>query len=49
MKPSRQHVDAGGWLKRGGWMLAIWTCSVGALGIAAYALRLVMRAVGMGN
>lgn len=32
-----------------GWMLLIWILSVAALGIAAYAMRLLMRAIGMGT
>lgn len=35
------------WIKRIGWLLGIWVCSVAALGAAAYLLRLVMNAVGM--
>lgn len=35
------------WPRRLGWLLLIWTASVAALGLAAWALRVVMRAVGM--
>ncbi|CDG83563.1 DUF2474 domain-containing protein [Janthinobacterium agaricidamnosum] len=34
--------------KRLGWLLLIWSASVAALGLAAYAMRLLMRATGMG-
>ena len=33
--------------KRLGWLVAIWTCSVLALGIVALLIRLVMNAAGM--
>lgn len=36
-----------GWLKRFGWLLLIWAASVAALGIAALAMKLLMRAAGM--
>lgn len=36
-----------GWLHRLAWLLLIWTTSVVALGIAALAIRLLMRAAGM--
>ncbi|GAB7545066.1 DUF2474 domain-containing protein [Cupriavidus sp. CuC1] len=35
------------WLKRVGWMVLIWVASVAALGVAALALRLLMRLAGM--
>ncbi len=35
------------WFKRIGWLLLIWVASTAALGAAAYALRLVMRLIGM--
>ena len=35
------------WFKRIGWLLLIWVASAAALGAAAYALRLVMRLIGM--
>jgi len=35
------------WPKRLGWLLLIWAASVAALGVAAWVLRVVMRAVGM--
>lgn len=34
-------------LKRFGWLLLIWAASVAVMGIAAYAMRLLMRAVGL--
>ncbi len=35
------------WPKRLGWLLLIWAVSVATLGVAAWGLKLVMRAVGM--
>lgn len=35
------------WCSRLLWLTIIWTCSVAALGAAAFALRLVMRSIGM--
>lgn len=35
------------WLRRLGWLIAIWTASVLALGAVALALRWLMSAVGM--
>ncbi|CAB3654513.1 Protein of uncharacterised function (DUF2474) [Achromobacter denitrificans] len=35
------------WHSRLLWLAIIWACSVAALGAAAYALRLVMRSIGM--
>ncbi|WP_081955132.1 DUF2474 family protein [Achromobacter sp. RTa] len=35
------------WRSRLLWLAIIWACSVAALGAAAYALRLVMRSIGM--
>lgn len=34
-------------LRRVGWLLLIWFCSVAALGIVALGMRLVMSLVGM--
>ncbi|GGL96962.1 DUF2474 domain-containing protein [Pseudomonas asuensis] len=34
-------------IKRLGWMVLIWTCSIVALGIVSYGLRLVMTAAGL--
>lgn len=34
-------------LRRFGWLLLIWVCSVGALGIVALGMRLVMGFAGM--
>ena len=34
-------------LTRLGWLLLIWTASVAALGLAALAMKLLMRAAGM--
>lgn len=35
------------WRSRLLWLAIIWACSVATLGAAAYALRLVMRSIGM--
>jgi hypothetical protein len=35
------------WLRRFGWLAAIWAASVGALALAAALMRLLMRAAGM--
>lgn len=35
------------WRSRLLWLAMIWACSVAALGVAAYALRLVMKSIGM--
>jgi hypothetical protein len=47
MTPARQKAPPHLWLKRVGWLVLIWAASVCALGVFAYGLRLVMRAVGM--
>lgn len=35
------------WLKRFGWLIGIWCASVLALAVAAYAMRLLMAAIGL--
>jgi hypothetical protein len=35
------------WLKRCGWLVAIWAASVGALALVAALMRLLMGAAGM--
>lgn len=35
------------WLRRLGWMLALWLGGVAALGLVALLLRMAMRAAGM--
>ena len=35
------------WLARVGWLLLIWTLSVGALALVALLIRLLMHAAGM--
>lgn len=35
------------WLRRLGWMLALWTGGVAALGVVAWLLRVLMHAAGM--
>jgi len=34
-------------LRRFGWLILIWACSVSALGIVAFGMRMAMRLVGM--
>ncbi|MFL6674364.1 MAG: DUF2474 family protein [Massilia sp.] len=41
MRPART------WLRRLGWLAALWAAGVAALGIVAFALRLLMHAAGM--
>ena len=36
------------WLKRVGWLVFIWSVSVLALAVAAYAMRLSMLMIGLG-
>ena len=48
--PASDRNDAAppaSWPRRLGWLLLIWAASVAALGVAAWLLRVVMRAVGM--
>ncbi|HEY8118504.1 MAG TPA: DUF2474 family protein [Methylophilaceae bacterium] len=35
------------WLKRMGWLVLIWSASVLALAVAAYAMRLFMQVIGL--
>lgn len=35
------------WWKRFGWLIGIWTASVVALAVAAYAMRLLMNLLGL--
>jgi hypothetical protein len=35
------------WLRRVGWLVALWAVSVGALGVVALILRLLMSAAGL--
>lgn len=35
------------WLKRFGWLILIWSASVLALAVVAYALKLFMRLIGL--
>lgn len=35
------------WARRVGWLVGIWVASVAVLGVAAWGLRLLMRAIGM--
>ena len=43
----RDDRAAPSWPRRLGWLLLIWAVSVATLGVAAWGLKLVMRAVGM--
>jgi hypothetical protein len=43
-QPSRQHRP---WWKKLGWLILIWSAGVAALGVAAGAIRLLMRAAGL--
>ncbi|MFF7058288.1 DUF2474 domain-containing protein [Achromobacter spanius] len=45
--PDAARPTPNAWRSRLLWLLLIWAASVAALGVAAYALRLLMRAVGM--
>jgi hypothetical protein len=49
MPASSNHNDGTpvSWPRRLGWLLLIWAASVVTLGVAAWMLRVVMRAVGM--
>ena len=44
---ANDRAAAVSWPKRVGWLLLIWAVSVATLGVAAWALRVIMRAVGM--
>jgi hypothetical protein len=35
------------WLRRTGWLVAIWTISVAGLALVALALRLLMKSAGL--
>lgn len=35
------------WLRRTGWLVLIWTASVGAMGLVAFFFRLLMQASGL--
>jgi hypothetical protein len=45
--PDAARPTPAAWRSRLLWLVLIWAASVAALGVAAYALRLLMRAVGM--
>jgi hypothetical protein len=47
MKGEPSPADAKPLWQRLAWMVAIWACSVGALGLVAYVLRLVLAAAGL--
>ncbi|WP_374439213.1 DUF2474 domain-containing protein [Pseudomonas panipatensis] len=46
MKPERANAPLA---KRLGWLLLIWAGSVAALGVAAWLMRLLMSAAGLGT
>ena len=48
IRQERRH-DAPSWRSRLLWLALIWAGSVAALGVAAWAMRLVMRAIGMSH
>lgn len=43
-----QHGQDSRWQTRVGWLILIWSASVGALGVVAYCMKLFMRAAGLG-
>ncbi|WP_198158223.1 DUF2474 domain-containing protein [Achromobacter spanius] len=45
--PDAARPAPASWRSRLLWLALIWATSVAALGVAAYALRLLMRVVGM--
>lgn len=48
MRPNvDEPVSRGVWRRRIMWLALIWAASVAALGVAAYAMRWVMKAIGM--
>ncbi|MGK5029666.1 DUF2474 domain-containing protein [Janthinobacterium sp. MDT1-19] len=47
MKQFEQGQQA--WWKRLAWMVGLWLVSVATLGLAAWVMRLLMRAAGMGS
>ncbi len=42
-----KHKSQASWRRRIMWLVGIWAASIAVLAVAAYALRLVMNAVGM--
>lgn len=46
MKSGRRKTAAL-WMRRIGWLIAIWGGSIAVLSVVAYVLRLVMNAAGM--
>lgn len=42
-----QHERRLPWWKKIGWLVALWSASVSALGALAYLIRLVMNSVGL--
>jgi hypothetical protein len=46
--PEGRQPDKRRW-KRLGWFVLIWLCSVAALGLAAFAMRTLMRLAGLAS
>lgn len=46
-RASDSPCPAPSWRSRLVWLAMIWAASVASLGVAAYAMRLIMRAIGM--
>jgi hypothetical protein len=42
-------MGARGWVRRAAWLIVLWIGGVGVLGIAAWVLKSVMRAVGLAS
>jgi hypothetical protein len=51
MTDERRHdavaTSGRGWLRRLGWLVAIWAASVLALAVVAYVFRVIMASVGL--
>ena len=47
MSPRARHAPPRPWRRRLGWLLAIWSRSVGALVVVALVFRFLMAAVGL--
>jgi|JI6StandDraft_1071083.scaffolds.fasta_scaffold11435_6 hypothetical protein len=47
MQPSSASLQKRKWPVRLAWLVVIWACSVGALGLAAWLMKMAMRAGGL--
>jgi len=47
MDSASRHAGRAEALRRIGWLILIWACSVSALGVVAFGMRMAMRLVGM--